>query len=157
MQFYAFSGHKQPPDDQTIQFWHQASKQFWKLWSTWFFGTKFRGDHNWLITVGGFFNKREYCEAEWLVPVLVSGFLFQFLKVGNLIFYSNSKSLKLWTGFFHSQSQCAKIIPAHACQSNPIREKIENDQLTIKWPIADLELGIWDVFFPNPLSKITNP
>ena len=41
--FYAVSGHKQPPVDQTIQFWHQMSKQFWKLWLTGFFWTKFRG------------------------------------------------------------------------------------------------------------------
>ena len=37
LHFYAVSGHKQPSDDQTIQFGHQVSKQFWKLWSTRFF------------------------------------------------------------------------------------------------------------------------
>ena len=29
-----------------------------------FFGTKFRGGQNFLFTVGGFFNKREYSEAD---------------------------------------------------------------------------------------------
>ena len=33
-----------PPDNQTIQLWHQVSQQFWMLWPTRFFGTKFRGD-----------------------------------------------------------------------------------------------------------------
>ena len=29
-----------------------------------FFGTKFRGGQNFLFTVGGFFNEREYSEAD---------------------------------------------------------------------------------------------
>ena len=37
LHFYAVSGHKQPPDDQTLQFLHKVSKQFWKLWLTRFF------------------------------------------------------------------------------------------------------------------------
>ena len=35
-----------------------------------FFGTKFRGGLNFLLTVGSFFNKIEYSEADWLVPLL---------------------------------------------------------------------------------------
>ena len=34
-----------------------------------FFGTKFRGGQNFLIAVGGFYNKREYSGADW--PVLL--------------------------------------------------------------------------------------
>ena len=34
LHFYAVSEHKQSPDNQTIQFLHQVSKKFWKLWST---------------------------------------------------------------------------------------------------------------------------
>ena len=37
LHFYAVCWHKQPPDDQTIQFWHQVSKQFGNLWATQFF------------------------------------------------------------------------------------------------------------------------
>ena len=38
-----------------------------------FFGNKLRGVKNFLLTVESFFNKREYSEADWLVPlVLVS-------------------------------------------------------------------------------------
>ena len=35
-----------------------------------FFGTKKRGGQNFLLTVGSFSNKREYSEADWLVPLL---------------------------------------------------------------------------------------
>ena len=35
-----------------------------------FLGTKFRGGQNYLLTVGSFFNKREYSEADWLVPLI---------------------------------------------------------------------------------------
>ena len=35
-----------------------------------FFGTKFRGGQNFLLTVGIFFNEREYSGADWLVPLL---------------------------------------------------------------------------------------
>ena len=58
--------HKQPPDDQTIQFWHQVSKQFWKIWQTRFFWRKFKGGQNFLFTVRGFYNEREYSGADWL-------------------------------------------------------------------------------------------
>ena len=37
-----------------------------------FFGTKFRGGQNFLLTVEGFFNKSEYSGAEWLVPFLIN-------------------------------------------------------------------------------------
>jgi hypothetical protein len=70
LHFYAVSGHKQPPDDQTIQFWLEVSKQFWKLWSIRFLGTKFRGGQNFALTVGGFFNERVYSAADWLVPLI---------------------------------------------------------------------------------------
>ena len=33
-----------------------------------FFGTKFRGGQNFLLTVGFFYNEREYSGADWLVP-----------------------------------------------------------------------------------------
>ena len=36
LHFYAVYWQKQPLDDQTIQFWHQVSEQFWKLWPTCF-------------------------------------------------------------------------------------------------------------------------
>ena len=35
-----------------------------------FFGTKFRGGQNFLLTVGIFYNEREYSGADWLVPFL---------------------------------------------------------------------------------------
>ena len=35
-----------------------------------FFGTKFRGGQNFLMMVGGFYNKREYSGADWLVLLL---------------------------------------------------------------------------------------
>ena len=38
--------------------------------NTFFFGTKFRGGQNFVLTVGGFFNKREYSGADWLVPLI---------------------------------------------------------------------------------------
>ena len=33
---------------------------------------KFSGGQNLLITVGGFFSEREYSEADWLVPVIIT-------------------------------------------------------------------------------------
>ena len=35
-----------------------------------FFATKFRGGQNFLLTVGGFYNEREYSGADWLVPLI---------------------------------------------------------------------------------------
>ena len=35
-----------------------------------YFGTKFKGGHNFTLMVGGFFNKREYSGADWPVPLL---------------------------------------------------------------------------------------
>ena len=35
-----------------------------------FFGKKFREGQNFVLTVGGFFNEREYSAADWLVPHL---------------------------------------------------------------------------------------
>ena len=35
-----------------------------------FFGTKFRGGQNFLLTVGIFYNEREYSGADWLVPLI---------------------------------------------------------------------------------------
>ena len=72
LHFYAVCWHKQLPDDQTVQFWHQVSQQFWKLWLTRFFGTKLRGGQNFLFTMGGFSNEREYSGANWL-DLLVIG------------------------------------------------------------------------------------
>ena len=50
-----------------------------------FFGTKFRGGQNFLLMVGGFFNKREYSGADWLVPLLTilsePGFALQLLNL----------------------------------------------------------------------------
>ena len=36
-----------------------------------FFGTKFRGGQSFLLTVGSFFNKREYSEANWLATLIL--------------------------------------------------------------------------------------
>ena len=55
--FKSVCWHQQPPDNQTIKNWHQVSMQFWKIWSTRFFGTQLRGDQNLLFTVGGFFQQ----------------------------------------------------------------------------------------------------
>ena len=58
LHFYAVSGHKQPPDDQTSNsesYNHPG-----------FYGTKFRGGQNFLLIVGVFFNAREYSDADWL-------------------------------------------------------------------------------------------
>ena len=69
--FKSVCWHQQPPDNQTIKNWHQVSMQFWKIWSTRFFGTQLRGDQNLLFTVGGFFfNKREYSGDDWLDPLI---------------------------------------------------------------------------------------
>ena len=38
-----------------------------------FLGTKFREGQTFVLTVGGFFNKREYSAADWLVPLLEPG------------------------------------------------------------------------------------
>ena len=35
-----------------------------------FLGTKFRRGQNFVLTVGGFFNERDYSGADWLVPLL---------------------------------------------------------------------------------------
>ena len=37
-----------------------------------FFGTKFRGGQNFLLTVGGFYNEREYSGADWLVLLVLN-------------------------------------------------------------------------------------
>ena len=37
-----------------------------------FIGTKFKGGQNFLFTVGGFSNKREYSGADWMDPILFS-------------------------------------------------------------------------------------
>ena len=37
-----------------------------------FFGTKIRGGQNFLLTVGGFYNEREYSGADWLVPLITT-------------------------------------------------------------------------------------
>ena len=37
-----------------------------------FFGTKFWGGQNFLLTVVVFYNEREYSGADWLVPFLVN-------------------------------------------------------------------------------------
>ena len=36
-----------------------------------FFGTKVRGGQNFLFTLGGFFNKRDYSGADWLDLLLI--------------------------------------------------------------------------------------
>ena len=38
--------------------------------NTVFFGTKFRGGQNFVLTVVGFFNEREYSAADWWVPLI---------------------------------------------------------------------------------------
>ena len=63
--FYAVPGHKQPPDNQIIQFWHQVPKQFWKLWPTHFFGTEFKGGHN-VFIYSGRLSQRERVLWGWL-------------------------------------------------------------------------------------------
>ena len=68
LHFYAICWHKQPPNDQTTQFWHQVSKEFWETWPTRFFGTKFSGGHNFSFTMGA--SPNEYSEADWMDPLL---------------------------------------------------------------------------------------
>ena len=63
--FYAVSGHKQSPDNQTIQFWHQVSKEFWKLWLTHFFLGPSLGGVRFLKNGGRFF-QRERVLCGWL-------------------------------------------------------------------------------------------
>ena len=41
-----------------------------------FFGTKFSGGQNFLITLGGFYNEREYSGADWLVLLLSSFYTY---------------------------------------------------------------------------------
>ena len=50
---------------------------------------KFRGGQNFLITVGGFYNEREYSGADWMVPllldlVILSFRIFKTLPIPNL-------------------------------------------------------------------------
>ena len=55
----------------SIQFWHQVSKRFWKLWLKQFlFGKKFRRDQIISFTVLGFPNERECSGDEWLEPLI---------------------------------------------------------------------------------------
>ena len=65
-----FFGGQQTPDNKTRQFWHQVSNHFWKLWPKMYFGTKLRGGQNLLFKVGGFPNKWECSETDWLERVL---------------------------------------------------------------------------------------
>ena len=39
-----------------------------------FLGPKFRAGQNFVLTVGGFFNQREYSAADWLVPLITNPF-----------------------------------------------------------------------------------
>ena len=51
-----------------------------------FFWTKFRGGQNFLITVGGFYNEREYSGADWLVLLVLlerDNSLREFMKCKN--------------------------------------------------------------------------
>ena len=67
LHFYAVSWHKQPPDNQPIQFDLNCQCNLESYDRHHFFGTKFRrGFEFFLSTVGGFFNKRENSGADWL-------------------------------------------------------------------------------------------
>ena len=48
-----------------------------------FWGPSLGGGQNFLLTVGGFYNEREYSGADWLVPFVCS-FLFVAFFVGTI-------------------------------------------------------------------------
>ena len=51
-----------------------------------FFGTKFREGQNFLLTVGSFVNKKEYSEADWLVPLIGNiGNVDNISNIGNIV------------------------------------------------------------------------
>ena len=58
--FYAIFWHKQPPDDQTIQFDLNCRCNSESYDRHVFFGTKFRGGQSLLFSVRGFFNIEEF-------------------------------------------------------------------------------------------------
>jgi hypothetical protein len=53
-----------------------------------FSGSKFRGGQNFLITVGGLYNEREYSEADWLVPLILNNvFFLSFLGLNGIPYF----------------------------------------------------------------------
>ena len=63
-------GHKQLPDTKPYNLDIKCKSNSESYDRHGFFGTKFRGSQNFVLTVGGFFNEREYFGADWLVPIL---------------------------------------------------------------------------------------
>ena len=59
--FYAVFCHKQPPDDQIIQFWRQVSMQLWKKWPTRFYWDQGLNFH-W---IGPWANSFYYLPCPW--------------------------------------------------------------------------------------------
>ena len=66
LHFYAISRHKQPPDNQTIKFWHQVSKKFYDMITTVFLGPSWGGGSEFFINGGSFFFQRERVLWSWL-------------------------------------------------------------------------------------------
>ncbi len=116
LHFYAVSGHKQPPDDQTIQFWHQVSKQFWKLWSTRFFWDQAYGGSEFFINGGRFF-QRERVLWGWLAgPFLNSFYRLEVMAVQSLSYKIAlclllTKYARRWANVF---SKTLKILENHS-------------------------------------------
>ena len=63
-----FPDHKQQPYNFDVKF--QGNSESYDQHG--FFGTKFRGNQNFLITMGGFYNERENSGADWPVLILHS-------------------------------------------------------------------------------------
>ena len=83
--------------------------------ATVFLGTKFKGGQNFLLTVGVFFNKREYSGADWLVPLLKDYLLNQLItKVSSagqcshlLRFFLHAPNLFVWLKKAPKQILCS--------------------------------------------------
>ena len=75
-----------------------------------FFGTKFRGNQNFLITFGGFYNEREYSGADWLVLLIPKAQLRTLIQYCTV----NSVDLTLPTPF-RGFSFKARVKPDNSC------------------------------------------
>ena len=84
------------PYNFDIKCWRNSENYDWRG----FFGTKFRRGQNFLRTVGGFYNEREYSGADWMVlllpPLVTWGNTFKIITIISFLSYMvMNRSLKL--------------------------------------------------------------
>ena len=94
LHFYAVSWHKEPHDDQTIQFGHEVSMHFGKLWLTQSFWHQVQGgsDFFYFFYYGCRFyqQEKEYSGADWL-DLLISNKIWD-LNVCIVVLYKTIQS-----------------------------------------------------------------